>query len=61
MKCGTVKDHGQSYKLRFNRYFLDGYGAKFWGFVGTNSEPLFVEFRNFVQCRRPTFVTYLTC
>jgi tRNA nucleotidyltransferase (CCA-adding enzyme) len=45
-------------------YFLDGafeYGGsfKFRGYVGTNAEPLCVEFGNFV--RSHTFVNYLSC
>jgi hypothetical protein len=32
-------------------------GAKFWGYVGINAEPLCVEFCNFVQY---IFVNYLT-
>jgi hypothetical protein len=33
--------------------------VKFLGYVGTNTEPLCVEFCNFVQCH--TYVNYLTC
>jgi hypothetical protein len=36
-----------------------GDDAKCWGYVGTNTEPLCLEFRNFVQCH--VFVNYLTC
>jgi hypothetical protein len=28
-----------------------GDGVKFWGYVGINADPLYVEIRNFVQCR----------
>jgi hypothetical protein len=34
----------------FDEAFKYGDGAKVWGYVGTNAEPLCVELRNFVQC-----------
>jgi hypothetical protein len=45
--------------ILFDAVFIKyGDGAKFWGYVGINAEPLFVEFCNFVQCH--IFVNYLT-
>jgi hypothetical protein len=41
----------------FEAVFKHGYGAKFWGNVGINAEPLCVVFCNFVQCH--IFVNYL--
>jgi hypothetical protein len=42
----------------FDAIFKYDDGAKFWGYVGINAEPLCVEFYNFVQCH--IFVDYLT-
>jgi hypothetical protein len=36
--------------MLFNEAFEYGDGAKFRGGVGTNSDPLSVQFGNFVQC-----------
>jgi hypothetical protein len=36
--------------VSFDEVFEYGDSAKFWGYVGTNSEPLCVEFCSFVQC-----------
>jgi hypothetical protein len=44
--------------ILFDAVFKYGDGAKFWGYVGINAEPLFVEFCNFVKCHN--FVNYLT-
>jgi hypothetical protein len=44
--------------ILFDAVFKYGYGAKFWGCVGINAEPLCVEFCNFVQCH--IAVNYLT-
>jgi hypothetical protein len=46
--------------ILFDAVFIIKYGdgAKFWGYVGINAEPLCVEFCNFVQCH--IFVKYLT-
>jgi hypothetical protein len=64
MKSGTVKQHGRNYKFYLNYYlvwriFKYDDGAKFWGYAGTNAEPLCVELCTLVQCK--TFVNYLTC
>jgi hypothetical protein len=37
--------------ILFDKAFKYGDGAEFWGYVRTTSEPLCVEFCNFVQCR----------
>jgi hypothetical protein len=42
--------------ILFDEIFKQGDGAKYWAYVETNSEPLCVEFCNFVQCH--TFVAY---
>jgi hypothetical protein len=42
----------------FDKAFNCADGVKFWGYVGTNAEPLCVEFSNFVQCHMA--VNYLT-
>jgi hypothetical protein len=42
----------------FDALFKYGVGAKFWGYVGINAEPLCVELCNFVQYH--IFVNYLT-
>jgi hypothetical protein len=42
----------------FHEAIKYGNGMKFGGYVGTNAEPLCVEFCNFVQCH--IFVNYLT-
>jgi hypothetical protein len=39
--------------------FNCGNGARFWGYVRTNTEPLFAEFCNSVQSQN--FLNYLTC
>jgi hypothetical protein len=54
MNFGKVKDHGHTYisfiwiiilfDAVFNKY---DDGAKFWGYVGINAEPLCVEFCTF--------------
>jgi hypothetical protein len=44
--------------ILFDAVFKYGDGAKFWGNVGINAEPLRVEFCIFVQCH--IFVNYLT-
>jgi hypothetical protein len=44
--------------ILFDAVFKYGDGAKFWGYVGINAEPLCVELCNFVQCH--IFVNYLT-
>jgi hypothetical protein len=44
--------------ILFDAVFKCDDGAKFWGYVGINAEPLYVEFCNFVQCH--IFVNYLT-
>jgi hypothetical protein len=36
--------------ILFDEDFKYGNGTKFWGYAGTNTEPLFVKFCNFVQC-----------
>jgi hypothetical protein len=41
--------------ILFDEAFKHGDGAKFWGYVETNAEPLRVEFCNFVH----TVVKYL--
>jgi hypothetical protein len=41
----------------FDAVFKYDDGAKFWGYVGINAEPLCIEFCNFVQCH--IFVNYL--
>jgi hypothetical protein len=51
----TVDHHGHAYKCYENYYFLwwsfkYNNGANFWGYVGTNTEPLCEEPCNFVQC-----------
>jgi hypothetical protein len=33
----------------FDEAFKYGDGSKFWGYVGTNTEPHYVEFCSFVQ------------
>jgi hypothetical protein len=43
----------------FDEAFEHGAGAKFWGYVGTIPESLYVEFCNFVEYH--TFVNYLSC
>jgi hypothetical protein len=67
IKFDTVKDHGHTY-IRFRTIWIIilfdeaskyGYGVKFWGYVVTNTEPLRVEFSNFVQFH--TFVNYFMC
>jgi hypothetical protein len=62
MKYGTVKDREHTYKFYFNRYFYEGFkygdGTKFWGYVGTRTEPLCVEVCNFEQCC--IFINFLT-
>jgi hypothetical protein len=45
MESDIVKCQWQTYKFRFNRFlfsevFKYGYGAKLWGYVGKNAEPL---------------------
>jgi hypothetical protein len=55
MKFGAVKDHGHTYKLYLNKFLFDtifkyGDGAIFSGYVGTNSEPLCVDFCIFLEC-----------
>jgi hypothetical protein len=42
----------------FDEALKYGDGETFWGYVGTNAEPLCVNFCNFVQCN--SFVDYLT-
>jgi hypothetical protein len=42
----------------FDEALKYGYGAKFWDYVRTNTEPLCVELCNFEQCH--VFVKYLT-
>jgi hypothetical protein len=44
--------------ILFDAVFKYDVGAKFWGYVGINTEPLCAEFCNFVQCR--IFLNYLT-
>jgi hypothetical protein len=44
--------------ILFDAVFKYDDGAKFWGYVVINAEPLCVEFCNFVQCH--FFVNYLT-
>jgi hypothetical protein len=44
--------------ILFDAVFKYDDGAKFWGYVRINAEPLCVEFCNFVQCH--IFVNYLT-
>jgi hypothetical protein len=63
MKFYTVKVHGHNYKFILITDFFDsafkyGDGAKFWGYVGTNVELLWIKFCNFVQWR--ALVNYLT-
>jgi hypothetical protein len=43
----------------FDGVFEYGGDSKFWGYVGTNTELLWVEFCNFVQSHM--FVSYLSC
>jgi hypothetical protein len=43
--------------ILFEAVFKYGDGEKFWGYVGINTEPLSVEFCNFVQCH--IFINYL--
>jgi hypothetical protein len=42
----------------FDIYFIYGDGANGWGYVGTNTYPLYIEFCNSVQYH--IFVNYLT-
>jgi hypothetical protein len=48
VKFGTVRDHRHIYKFLIfilrGECFKYSDGAKFWGYVGANSEPLYVEF-----------------
>jgi hypothetical protein len=37
--------------ILFGEAFKYGSDTKFWGYVGTNAEPLCVVFCSFVQCR----------
>jgi hypothetical protein len=59
MTFGTMKDHVHtSFTWIFNWFdesFKCHNGAKCWGYVGTNSEPLCAEVCNFLQC---IFLTY---
>jgi hypothetical protein len=45
--------------ILFDEAFNYGDGDKFWGYGGTNAEPLCVEFCNTVWCL--SSVNYLTC
>jgi hypothetical protein len=45
--------------ILFDEIFKYSDGANLWGYVGTNAEPLCVEFCNFVQCY--ILVNYLIC
>jgi hypothetical protein len=60
-----VKDHGHRLPPSFiwiitffNGAFGYGNGAKYSGYAGKNTEPLYAEFCNFVQFH--AFVNYLT-
>jgi hypothetical protein len=44
--------------ILFDKALKYGDGAKFWGYVSKNAEPLCVEFCNFMHCH--IFVKYLT-
>jgi hypothetical protein len=44
--------------ILFDRAFEYGSSSKFWGYVGTNTEHLCVEFCSFVQCH--TLVNYVS-
>jgi hypothetical protein len=44
--------------ILFYTVFKDYDGAKFWGYIVINAEPLCVEFCNFVQCH--IFVNYIS-
>jgi hypothetical protein len=49
MKFRALKGHGNIYKFHLNRIFFYGAfkygdGGKFRGYVGTNTEPLWVQF-----------------
>jgi hypothetical protein len=44
--------------ILFDNVYKYGNGAEFWGYVGTNAEPLSVKLCNFVQCH--IFLNYLT-
>jgi hypothetical protein len=41
----------------FDKAFKYGSGARCWGYVAINTEPLCVEFCNFVECH--SFVNYI--
>jgi hypothetical protein len=65
IKFGTVKDKDIGLptsfiwiNVLFHKAFKCGDGTKFWGYVRTNAEPLYVEFCNFVQCH--VLVYYVT-
>jgi hypothetical protein len=45
--------------ISFDEAFKYDDGAKFWGYVRTNTEPTYVELCNFVQCHM--LVKYVTC
>jgi hypothetical protein len=63
MKTGIIKNHEHTYKFYLNHcFFYEAFkykdGAKFWGYAGTNVEPLCTEFCNFTKCH--IFANYLT-
>jgi hypothetical protein len=56
IKFGTIKGQRHTHKsyliiILFDRAFKYDNSADFWRYVETVSEPLYVEFCNFVQCR----------
>jgi hypothetical protein len=47
--------------ILFNAVFKYGDGAKFWGYVGINAEPLCVEDSNLHTHRRENLKSYTLC
>jgi hypothetical protein len=45
--------------ILFDKAFKYGSGAKFLGYVGTNTKPLCIKFYGFMQCH--IFINCLTC
>jgi hypothetical protein len=45
----------------FDKVFKYGDYAQFWGYVGTNAEPLCVELSNFVQHILVKYLTVCLC
>jgi hypothetical protein len=53
MKFDAVKDHERAYKFYLNLFLWRSFWVWRWwefcGYIGTNAQPLSVEFYNFVQ------------